>query len=65
MKTDEERLADKILPILSEKCKQNKCKHPKCKCGHCSRGYHICRNGKCTQINFDLTTCKCKEFSPT
>lgn len=63
MKHFYEKIADRILYRFSEKCKQNKCKHPICKCGHCSRNYHIGRIGNCTQINENLTTCKCKKFN--
>lgn len=62
MKDIYERVADKILPKFSDKCKKGKCKHPKCTCGHCSRNYHIGRAGECTKINANLTTCKCKKF---
>ena len=61
-----EKVADRILPKFSEKCKQSKCKHPICKCGHCSRNYHIGKIGECTKINLDLSVCKCKKFlTPT
>lgn len=62
MKNAYERMADRILPKFSEACKKGKCKHPKCECGHCQRNYHIGRNGECTKINEDLTTCRCKKF---
>lgn len=62
MKTIYEKVADTILPKFSEACKSNKCKHPKCECGHCQRQYHTGKVGECVKINFDLTTCPCKEF---
>jgi hypothetical protein len=65
MKDFYERIADRILPKFSKVCQEGKCKHPKCKCGHCQRNYHISKNGGCTKINSDLTTCKCKNFTPS
>jgi len=60
MKVCYEKVAGRILPVFSEKCKQLKCKHPICKCGHCSQNYHIARIGECIKINLDLSICKCR-----